>query len=91
MDGNAQSLEEIKEIRREKKVIPLTKFEMKLFRKYVGKLNWLAENTRPDLSVWALNPSKSNANATVGDLKTSLGSNKLRYSLNHDYNVFSLI
>ena len=42
---------------------------MKLFRKYVGKLNWLAENTRPDLSVWALNLSKSNANATIGDLK----------------------
>ena len=42
---------------------------MKLFRKYVGKLNWLAENTRPDLAIWSLNLSKQNAKATIGDLK----------------------
>ena len=42
---------------------------MKLYRKYVGKLSWLAENTRPDLAIWALNLSKNNSKATIGDLK----------------------
>ena len=69
MEDYAQSIEEIKEIRRDKKDSPLTKTEMKLYRKYVGKLNWLAENTRPDLAIWALNLSKKNSNATIGDLK----------------------
>ena len=42
---------------------------MKLFRKYIGKLNWLFENTRPDLAVWSLNLSKRTSSATKGDLK----------------------
>ena len=42
---------------------------MKLLRKYVGKLNWLTENTRPDLAIWSLNLLKQNAKATIGDLK----------------------
>ena len=29
----------------------------------------MAENTRPDLAIWALNLSKQNAKATIGDLK----------------------
>ena len=61
--------EEINDIRKVKKDEPLTKIELKLFRKYVGKLNWLAENTRPDLAIWALNLSKLNSKATIGDLK----------------------
>ena len=69
MDEYASSIEEIREIRKEKKITPLTKTEMKLYRKYVGKLNWLAENTRPDLAIWSLNLSKQNAKATIGDLK----------------------
>ena len=69
MEDYAQSIDEIKEIRRVKKDTPLTKSELKLFRKCVGKLNWLAENTRPDLSIWSLNLSKRNSSATVGDLK----------------------
>ena len=47
----------------------MTKTELKLYRKYTGKVNWLAENTRPDLSVWALNMSKRNTKANIGDLK----------------------
>ena len=47
----------------------MTKSELKLYRKYVGKISWLAENTRPDLAVWALNLSKSGSKATIGDLK----------------------
>ena len=69
MEDYSNSIEEVMEIRKVKKDEPLTKVEMKLFRKYVGKLNWLAENTRPDLAIWALNLSKQNAKATVGDLK----------------------
>ena len=69
MDEYAKSFEEIKEIKRVKKDTSLTKTEMKLFRKYVGKMNWLAENTRPDLAIWSLNLSKQNAKATIGDLK----------------------
>ena len=63
------SIEKIKEIRNVKKEEPLTKTELKLYRKYTGKVNWLAENTRPDLSVWALNMSKRNTKANIGDLK----------------------
>ena len=69
MEDYADSIEDIKEIRKVKKDVPLTKIELKSFRKYVGKLNWLAENTRPDLPIWALNLSKQNAKATIGDLK----------------------
>ena len=69
MKDYADSIEEIKEIRKVKKSEPLSKVEMTFFRKYVGKLNWLAENTRPDLAIWALNLSKQNAKATIGDLK----------------------
>ena len=69
MEDYANSIEEIKEIRKEKKEEPLTKTELKVYRKYTGKLNWLAENTRPDLSIWALNMSKKNTKATIGDLK----------------------
>ena len=69
MEDYAESIEEIKEIRKVKKDEPLTKTEMKLFRKYVGNLNWLAENTRPDLAIWALNLSKRNSSANIGDLK----------------------
>ena len=69
MNDYAKSIEEIKEIRKEKKTVLLTKTEMKLYRKYVGKVSWLAENTRPDLAIWALNLSKNNSKATIGDLK----------------------
>ena len=69
IEDYAYSIEEIKEIRKEKKEEPLTKTELKVYRKYTGKLNWLAENTRPDLAIWALNMSKKNVKATIGDLK----------------------
>ena len=29
----------------------------------------MAENTRPDLAIWALNLSKQNSKTTIGDLK----------------------
>ena len=48
---------------------PLTREEMKILRKYVGKLNWLATNTRPDLSIYALNLAKKQKNATLKELR----------------------
>ena len=69
MEDYAASLEQITEIRQDKKEEVLSKSELKLFRKYVGKINWLAENTRPDLAIWALNLSKTGSKATIGDLK----------------------
>ena len=51
MADYAGSMQEITELRRAKKDELLTKSELKLYRKFVGKLNWLAENTRPDLAI----------------------------------------
>ena len=30
---------------------PLTREELKVFKKFVGKLNWLVANTRSDLAI----------------------------------------
>ena len=43
--------------------------EYKEFRGPIGKLNWLQESTRPDLSYDTLSLSMRNRSATVGDLK----------------------
>ncbi|XP_068232178.1 titin-like [Palaemon carinicauda] len=51
MEDYAQSIEEIKEIRKIGNDEPLTKTEYKVFRKYAGKIQWLAENVRPDLAI----------------------------------------
>ena len=48
---------------------PLTVQEFKEFRGAIGKLNWLQESTRPDLSYDTLSLSMKNRCATVGDLK----------------------
>ena len=48
---------------------PLTKLEMKLYRKMTGKIAWLANSTRPDLCYQALNMSKKNQGVTISDLK----------------------
>ncbi|XP_064085415.1 uncharacterized protein LOC135200740 [Macrobrachium nipponense] len=69
MEDYAQSIEEIKEIRKIGNDEPLTKTEYKVFRKYAGKIQWLAENVRPDLAIVGLNMSMKNKDATIGDLK----------------------
>ena len=69
MEDYAQSIEEIKEIRKTGNEEPLTKTEYKVFRKYTGKIQWLAENVRPDLAIVGLNMSMKNKDATIGDLK----------------------
>ena len=52
-----QSLQEIT-IREDKSDEELTRDELKILQKYVGKLNWLAANTRPDIAIYALNLAK---------------------------------
>ena len=69
MEEYAHSLEMIEEIRAAPVDELLTKIENKLYRKYTGKISWLAANTRPDLAIDALEMSKKNANATIRDLK----------------------
>ena len=47
----------------------LTKEEMKIFRKYVGKLNWLAANKRPDLAVNIMDLARRQKKAVLKDLR----------------------
>ena len=63
------SLEEVKEIRKAKKDELLTRDELKVYRKMTGKLSWLANSTRPDLSYTALEMSKNNKTAQIKDLR----------------------
>ena len=70
MEDYTNSLEDIKEIRKvEDRNEPLTKLEMKEYRKMTGKIAWLANSTRPDLSFTALRMSKNNKEATISDLR----------------------
>merc|ERR1712115_496108 len=48
---------------------PLTEIEMKKYRKFVGKLSWLASNTRPDLAIHVLNSARKQKNAVLKDLR----------------------
>ena len=47
----------------------MTKDELKVLRKYIGKLNWLAANTRPDKAIYALDLAKKQKRATLKDLR----------------------
>ena len=69
MDDYANSIEEIIDIRKARPDDPLTKQEIQVYRKYAGKVGWLAANTRPDLSITALLMSMKNNDAKIRDLK----------------------
>merc|ERR1712115_289252 len=69
MEDYANSITEIQDIRKANGTEPLTKAELKEYRKYTGKLSWLAQGTRPDLSYSALYLSKKNNSATIADLR----------------------
>merc|ERR1712082_56825 len=69
MEDYAESIQEIKETRKAKRNEKLTKAELKEYRKYTGKISWLAQGTRPDLSYLSLNLAKKNNNATISDLR----------------------
>ena len=44
---------------------PLMLLELQQYRKYTGKLSWLAQGTRPDLSYTALQMSIRNTTVTM--------------------------
>ena len=70
MEDYSNSLKDVIEIRKTNdRLEPLTKLEMKLYRKMTGKLTWLANSTRPDLCYLALRMSKRNQEATISDLR----------------------
>ena len=69
MKDYVDSLEEVKEIRKADREDPLTKTELKVFRKMTGKLSWLANSTHPDLSYTALAMSKKNNSTQIKDLR----------------------
>ena len=69
MDDYVDSLESDIVVRKGKRDEDLTKLELKLYRKMTGKIAWIAENVRPDLSFTALSMSKKSNSATLADLK----------------------
>ena len=54
MEDYVESLEEVTEIRKADRYEDLTIEEIKLYRKIICKLSWLANSTHPDLSYTAL-------------------------------------
>ena len=69
MEDYSKSLKKITEIRKmDDRTEQLTKLEMKLYWKMMGKIAWLANSTRPDLCYEALQMSKNNQGATISDL-----------------------
>ena len=47
----------------------MTRDEVKVLRKYIGKLSWLVANTRPDLAIYVLELAKRQKKATIEDLR----------------------
>ena len=71
MKDYVESLQDIKEIRKANKEEDFTKTEFKEYRKVTGKISWLGDSTRLDLSYTHLSMSKKNNSATIADLGTS--------------------
>ena len=69
MSDYIESINTVEDIRKDHNDSPLTEKELKQFRGYTGKVSWLAENVRPDLSYTALNMAKKSKEATIADLK----------------------
>merc|ERR1711872_530190 len=69
MEDYTESIKEIKEIRKANRNEKLTTAELKEYRKYTGKISWLVQGTRPDLSYSSLNLAKKNNSATISDLR----------------------
>ena len=67
--NHIDSLKDIKEIRKVERDEDLTKNKIKEYWKVTGKLSWLANSTRPDLSYTALAMSKKNTTAQIKDLR----------------------
>merc|ERR1712240_149792 len=69
MEDYAESIKEIKEIRKADRNEKLITAELKEYRKYTGKISWLSQGTRPDLSYSSLNLAKKNNSAVISDLR----------------------
>ena len=69
IEDYATSVEPIVEIRKAERTENLTKLELKEYRKYTGKISWLAQGSRPDISNSALQLAKRNNSATIADLR----------------------
>merc|ERR1712208_258862 len=83
MEDYADSVNEIKEIRKADRTEKLTRAELKEYRKYTGRISWLSQGTRPDLSYSALKLAKKNNSATIADLRSVnkiVEKNKVIYS-----------
>merc|ERR1712240_757228 len=65
----ANLVEEIKELWKADRAEKLTRAELKEYRKYTGKISWLSQGTRPDLSYSALMLAKRKNSATISDLR----------------------
>ena len=71
MNDYTKSITPIEGIRSAKKSELLNYEEKSLFRRFVGRISWLSENTRPDLAYSILKLSqKSQKDPTIGDLKS---------------------
>ena len=68
MEEYARSLEKL-EIRKGSFDNKFIDVEMKMYRKYIGMLTWIASNTRLDLSVNVIDSAKFQKNATLRNLK----------------------
>ena len=69
MKDYAKSMEKIMEIRKgDDQYETLTRSNMKQYRKYIGKLSWLAQGTTTDLSYISLTMCKKNGMASIADL-----------------------
>jgi hypothetical protein len=69
MNDYADSLENVENIREAGNDELLTKLELKVYRKMVGKIAWLSQNCRPDIAFVALDLSRRQACAAIKDLK----------------------
>merc|ERR1712055_1227723 len=70
MKDYVDSLEDVGEIRKaDNRNDPLSAMELKEYRKMTGKVNWLAQSTRPDLCYTGLDMSKKSNLATISDLR----------------------
>ena len=69
MEDYISSIEDINEIRKAEREEPLTRSQMKEYRKIASKIAWLANNIRPDLSYMVLQLAKKNYSTTFLDLR----------------------
>ena len=69
MEDYASSVELIQEIINAERTESLTHLELKEYRKYTGKISWLSQGARPDLSYTTLQLAKKNNSATIADLR----------------------